>query len=213
MMSIKIIIVDDHTLFRKGLTLILNQNNKFKVIAEASDGTDFIKLLNNHHPDIVFMDIRMPNMNGYDATQLALKKRPDLKVIALSMLNEEEHLEKMLKSGVKGFLLKESSTNELFKAIDIVYAGGSYFSPDIMKVLSKKITPAHEKETVKLNKREKEIIHFLSQGLSTLEIVEKLHLSPRTIETYRTNLLQKTNSKNTISLVLYAIKHNLAELK
>ena len=208
--KIKVIIVDDHLMVRTGLSLIIKDNDKLSVIAEAVDGDDFLHLLNNHSPDIVLMDINMPKMNGFEATKAAILRRPDLKIIALSMHDDEEYIESMMQAGAKGFLLKTVKADELYKAIEMVMAGENYFSQDVMKVLTKKLySKTIEGEQIVINPREKEVLILLCNGLSTQEIAEKLNISPRTVESHRAHLLEKTNSKNTISLVLYALKYKL----
>jgi len=208
--KIKVIIVDDHLMVRTGLSLILKDNDKLSVIAEAVDGDDFLHLLNNHSPDVVLMDINMPKMNGFEATKAAILRRPDLKIIALSMHDDEEYIESMMQAGAKGFLLKTVKADKLYKAIEMVMAGENFFSQDVMKVLTKKLySKTIEGEQIIINPREKEVLILLCNGLSTQEIAEKLNISPRTVESHRAHLLEKTNSKNTISLVLYALKYKL----
>jgi len=208
--KIKVIIVDDHLMVRTGLSLILKDNDKLSVIVEAVDGDDFLHLLNNHSPDVVLMDINMPKMNGFEATKAAILRRPDLKIIALSMHDDEEYIESMMQAGAKGFLLKTVKADELYKAIEMVMAGENFFSQDVMKVLTKKLySKTIEGEQIIINPREKEVLILLCNGLSTQEIAEKLNISPRTVESHRAHLLEKTNSKNTISLVLYALKYKL----
>jgi len=152
----------------------------------------------------------MPKMNGFEATKAAILRRPDLKIIALSMHDDEEYIESMMQAGAKGFLLKTVKADELYKAIEMVMAGENFFSQDVMKVLTKKLySKTIEGEQIIINPREKEVLILLCNGLSTQEIAEKLNISPRTVESHRAHLLEKTNSKNTISLVLYALKYKL----
>ena len=212
MKKIKIIIVDDHMMLRTGLSLLLKENKNIEIIAEASDGKEFLNLLKSHHPDLVFMDIRMPNMNGIDATREAILRNPGLKIVALSMHDDEEYIESMMQAGAKGFLLKKAGSDELQKAIEVIMSGGNYFSQELMSIFAKKMISSNDGETIELNSREKEVLKLLCQGLSTQEMAENLSLSPRTIESYRTNLLEKTNSKNTISLVLFAIKNKIVNV-
>jgi len=210
MEKIKLAIVDDHLMVRTGLSLILKDSENISVVAEAENGDDFLHLLNNHKPDVVLMDINMPKMNGIDSTREALQRRPDLKVIALSMHDDEEYIESMMQAGAKGFILKKVGAEELCRAINTVSEGETYFSQDVMKVLSKKLfTKNKEGEQITINPREREVLEQLCNGLSTQEIAEKLFISPRTVESHRAHLLEKTNSKNTISLVLYAFKNKL----
>jgi DNA-binding NarL/FixJ family response regulator len=210
MEKIKVAIVDDHLMVRTGLSLILKDNDKTEVVMEAADGKEFLHLLNNHKPDVVLMDINMPVLNGLEATKEALLRRPELKIIALSMHDDEEYIESMIQAGAKGFILKKVGSEELYRAIEIVMAGETYFSQDVMRVLTKKLfTKTTDGEPIVINPREREVLVELCNGLSTLEIADKLCISPRTVESHRAHLLDKTNSKNTISLVLYAIKNKL----
>ena len=199
-------------MLRKGLSQILKEYKHLEVIGEAADGKEFLKLLNSLTPDIVFMDIKMPNLNGIEATKEALIKNPALKIIALSMHEDEEYVESMIQAGAKGFILKKAGVDELLKAIEVVSTGGNYYSSDILILFTKKINTPKENDPILLNAREKEVLKLLCKGFSTLEIAEQMLLSPRTIESYRTNLLEKTNSKNTISLVLYAIKNHIVSV-
>jgi len=169
-----------------------------------------VESFKKHTYDVVMTDINMPKMNGFEATKAAILRRPDLKIIALSMHDDEEYIESMMQAGAKGFLLKTVKADELYKAIEMVMAGENFFSQDVMKVLTKKLySKTIEGEQIIINPREKEVLILLCNGLSTQEIAEKLNISPRTVESHRAHLLEKTNSKNTISLVLYALKYKL----
>jgi len=210
MNKIKIMIVDDYSMVRTGLSLLLKGNKNIEVIAEATDGADFLNLLENYSPDVVLMDINMPKINGIVATKIALQKNPEIKVIALSMYEDLEHIESMMKAGARGFLFKKVGSDELYKAIYTVMKGENYLSQDVLKVLSNKFyTGTTSVEPINLNFREKEILEVLCQGLSTSEIAQKFDLSPRTVECHKSHLLKKTNSKNTITLVLNAMKLKL----
>ena len=213
MANINIIIVDDHSLFRNGMKLLLSNTGTFHVMAEAANGHEFLELLNTNTPDVVIMDIEMPEMNGIEATTLALEKYPKLKVICLSMYGEEEYYYRMIEAGVKGFLLKNSDINEVTSAITTICNGGKYFSQELLYNVVKNIksNPATS-EVVDLSDREKEVLHQICTGLSNQEISEVLHISKRTVDKHRANLLDKTNSKNTANLIMYAIKNKVIDI-
>ncbi len=209
----KIIIADDHQLFRNGLKLLLNSFDDFEITGEASNGEEFLKILKIVSADIVLMDINMPEMDGIEATRRGLKICPSLNVIALSMYGEDEYYYKMVDAGAKGFLLKDSDISEVREAIITVMKGGSYFSQELLYHVIQKIKSRdQEPKTAVLSKREKEILLKICEGLSNQEIAETLFISKRTVDKHRANLLGKTNSKNTASLILYAIRNKLIEI-
>jgi len=210
MNKIKTVIVDDHNLFRNGLKFILNQFENIEVVGEASNGKEFLILLENITlPDIVLLDINMPILNGIEAAKISLQKYPKLKIIVLSMYGESEYYNTMIDIGVKGFILKDCDNKELKEAIERVHAGGTYFSQEILISLIKE---KKSNEKINLTKREKEILELICKGYSNNEIAEKLFISQRTVERHRANLLEKTNSKNSISLVVFALKNKLVDL-
>ncbi len=215
----KIILVDDHSLFREGIKLLIENEGFGEVIAEAENGQQFIDLLKIHQPDLVIMDIEMPVMNGLEATQKAIQLFPNLRILVLTMLSEKSNYIDLVNAGALGFVLKTSGKQEFEKAIKTITEGGSYFSNELLRQL---IMQQHEKR-VKTNeacstdfstisKREKEVLQHLCNGLTVTEIAEKLFVSPKTIETHRSALLKKSNTKNTINLVLCAIKNKVVEV-
>jgi DNA-binding NarL/FixJ family response regulator len=211
--KIRIIIADDHQLFRNGLKILLDSFPEFEVTGEASNGEEFLKLLNNTEADIVLMDINMPEMDGIEATRKGLRICPGINIIALSMYGEEEYYYKMVDAGAKGFLLKDSDIAEVKEAIMTVNKGGSYFSQELLYHVIQKIKHReHESKSANLSKREKEILFKICEGLSNQEIAETLFISKRTVDKHRANLLGKTNSKNTASLILFAIRNKLIEI-
>ncbi len=214
MNDIKIVIVDDHSLFRNGMKLLLTNAGNFSIIAEASNGKEFIELLRTTIPDIVLMDIDMPEMDGIEATSKALETNPDLKIIGLSMYGEEEYYYKMIEAGVSGFLLKNSDINEVKTAITSVFDGGKYFSQELLYNVVRNIKTSQTNQDVveNLSERELEVLKQICIGLSNHEIAENLHISKRTVDKHRANLLDKTNSKNTAHLVMYAIKNKLIDI-
>jgi DNA-binding NarL/FixJ family response regulator len=211
--KIRIIIADDHQLFRNGLKILLDSFPEFEVAGEASNGEEFLKLIKTTKADIALMDINMPEMDGIDATRKGLRMCPDISIIALSMYGEEEYYYKMVDAGAKGFLLKDSDIAEVKEAIMTVFKGGSYFSQELLYHVIQKIKHReHESKSANLSKREKEILLKICEGLSNQEIAETLFISKRTVDKHRANLLGKTNSKNTASLILFAIRNKLIEI-
>jgi DNA-binding NarL/FixJ family response regulator len=212
----KVIIVDDHDMFRDGIKSMLILDEVAEVIAEASNGKQFLELLENHTPDLVLMDIDMPLMDGIEATRAAVTKNPELKVLVLTMFGEEKYYVEMIEAGAKGFVLKSSNKSELIKAILDVANGQSYFSNELLSKIIAKIgtySPANKKkEALSFSDREIEIIQLMCTGISTNEIADKMCLSNKTVENYRVKLLNKTGCKNSVSLVVYAIKNGIIEI-
>lgn len=213
MEKIRIIIADDHQLFRNGLRMLLEASTEFDVVGEASTGEELLKMLPHCPADIVLMDINMPEMDGIEATRKGLKLCPSAAIIALSMYGEEEYYYKMVDAGARGFLLKDSDISEVKEAILTVRKGGSYFSQELLYHVIQKIKLREtETKSANLSKREKEILFKICEGYSNQEIAESLFISKRTVDKHRANLLGKTNSKNTASLILFAIKNKLIEI-
>jgi DNA-binding NarL/FixJ family response regulator len=205
----KVIIVDDHQLFRNGLKFILNEISNVKVVGEASNGQEFLDLLEYEIPDLVLMDINMPVMNGVTAAKIALEKYPELNILVLSMYGETEYYNTMIDIGVKGFILKDVDNKELEDSINKVISGGTYFSQELLLNLIKNKT---FDENITLTKREKEVLELICKGYSNQQISDQLFISQRTVERHRSSLLLKTDSKNSISLVVFAIKHKLISI-
>ena len=211
--KIKIIITDDHQLFRNGLKILLNSFPDFEVTGEASNGEEYLKLIQSVTADITLMDINMPEMDGIEATRRGLKMFPAINIIALSMYGEEDYYYRMVDAGAKGFLLKDSDLSEVREAILTVMKGGSYFSQELLyHVIQKFKHREQESKAANLSRREKEILSKICEGLSNQEIADTLFISKRTVDKHRANLLGKTNSKNTASLILFAIKNKLIEI-
>ena len=201
--------MDDHRLFRSGLKYMLEATGKYKVLAEASNGFEFLELLENYKPQLVIMDIQMPKMNGLEATRLALSRIPDLKVLIVSMYGETEYYNSLIELGIKGFLLKDTDNEEFFLALNKVLAGDTYFAQELLLSI---IRENAQQQPIKLSRREKEVLDLISHGLSNQEISNVLNISQRTVERHRTHLLEKTGSKNSIRLVLFALKNNLISI-
>ncbi|HOK26267.1 MAG TPA: response regulator transcription factor [Bacteroidales bacterium] len=213
MEKIKIIIVDDHHLFRNGLRLLLEGIPEFEITGEASNGAELLDIIDRTRADIVLMDINMPVMDGVEATIKVLERKPEIKVIALSMYGEEDYYYRMTDAGARGFILKDSDISEVREAINTVKRGGTFFSQQLLQNVIQKIKHREaETKVAVLSKREKEILEKICEGLSNQEIANALFISKRTVDKHRANLLEKTNSKNTASLILYAIRNKLIKI-
>ena len=213
-MKIKIILVDDHQMFRDGLKFVLKQIPEFEIIGTAANGQEYLDLLEAGLPDVVIMDIGMPVMDGIQATQKTTEKYPGINVIALSMFSDQEYYHKMVAAGVKGFLIKEAGLDELEKAIKAIHQGNAYFSQELLRniivdISNPKVTA---RDGYQLTKREEEVLQMICKGYTTKEISDLLFISQKTVEGHKTNLLSKTNSKNTLNLMLYALKNKLVEI-
>lgn len=210
--KIKVFIVDDHEIFRNGLKMVIEKLKYIEIAGEATDGKMFLEMLNNNKADIVLMDIEMPAINGIEATKKALEKYPGLKIIALTMFGDDDYVQNMLDAGVKGFLMKNINKETLDKALQTVHNGGNYYSEELFEFFTKQLTKEKEpdkKDILHLTRREKEILQLLCEGLSNKEIADALFVSERTVLGHKTNLLTKTDTKNSLSLMAYAIKNKL----
>jgi DNA-binding NarL/FixJ family response regulator len=214
MQKLNILIVDDHKLFREGLKLLLSSLEEIGEVWEAPDGEVFLNMIKTCSPDLVLMDIEMPRINGIEATTRAIELHPDMKIMALSMYGDEEYFQKMIDAGVCGFLLKNSEFSEVKRAITTAVQGNNYFTEEILYRLVNrfKSKPVQSEPSVALSDREVEVLQLICKGLSNLEIADKLFISKRTVDHHRASLLTKTETRNTASLVIYAIKHKMIEV-
>lgn len=211
MEDIRISLVDDHTLFRKGMAELINSFKGYKVVAEADNGKEFIKSFNGRgRPDIVLLDINMPEMNGYE-TALWLKEHwPHVKVLALSMYDMEESIIRMLKAGAKGYLLKDAHPEELLAALHEVSKDNFYHSDLVTGVLLKSLNPSErDGASVKLNEREMQFLKLACTEMTYKEIADQMCLSPRTIDGYREALFEKLHVKSRVGLVMFAIREGI----
>jgi DNA-binding NarL/FixJ family response regulator len=211
--STSVMIVEDHAIFREGLKKILSDMPGIRIVGEAENGAVFLQLLRKVVPDIVLMDIKMPVMDGIQATDQALKLYPHLKIIILSMFGEEEYLYTMILKGISGFLLKSTSMNSLERAIRMASNGEQYFSSELNGLLAKKIRQFSSRELPTFTGKENEVLRLLCKGYSTDEIAAEICISKRTVEGYRARLIEKTGMTNTLKLVLYALRNKLVNLQ
>jgi DNA-binding NarL/FixJ family response regulator len=213
--KVRIALVDDHTLFRTGLVGLLSQHPNFEVIADVGSGEEFLTILPNIEPDVVFMDISMPGIDGSETTRRALAERPELRIITLSMYGDEHFYSLMVECGASGFLLKDSDIEEVYSAVEMVMNGDSYFSTALLESLTRnmsRLAMTVSTDEDALSDREIEILVEVCRGLSNQEIADKLFISKRTVDKHRANILEKTGCRNTANLVVYAIKNRLVEI-
>ena len=208
---INVAIADDHDLFRDGVRMILSEEKDIEVIGSFKNGAELISFLQNKRPDIILLDISMPVMDGFDATKKALQKYPDIKILVLSMFDDEEHYHKMIDLGVKGFILKKSGSFEMIKAIKEIYEGGNYFSQELLQKVIVSFNKKNEVE-IELTDREQEVLILICNGHTNNEIGESLFISPKTADNHRTALLKKTKTRNSAHLVMFAMKNKLIEI-
>ena len=214
MKRIRVLIADDHGVVRKGLRLQLEQHQDFEVIGEASDGREAITIADELAPDIIIMDIAMPNLNGIQAATHIVKKHPQVGVIILSMHSDETYLTRTLAAGAKGYLLKENAEVDLERAVRAVAQGKPYFSPAIANTLLEDYMRQMQQRGLHdsydlLTEREKEILQLLAEGKTNKDVAVLLDLSPNTVETHRTHLMQKLGLHSTAEIVLYAVRKQI----
>lgn len=212
--DIRLVIADDHEIFLDGLSLMLSRQEHIALVGHASDGRELIEIVAREKPDVVMTDIKMPHMDGITATRQIIRTDPDTRIIALSMFDEEDQIVEMLEAGAKGYLLKNADKQEILEAITSVYEDGTYYckttSSKLASMIARsKFNPYRKKEQVAFTEREQEIIQLICQQLTAQQIGDRIFLSKRTVEGYRTRILEKMNVRNTAGVVMYALKNNL----
>ncbi len=218
MEEIKIVIVDDHQLIVNGLKAMLETIDEFKIIGEANDGGEAVSKAIELKPDVIIMDISMPVLSGIEATRQILQTIPDTKILALTQHEESEYAIQMINAGGHGYLLKNSRKEEFIEAIFSVFRGEKYFGKKISNLLLSNLLQDKKSETkenptkITLTKREQEITKKIAEEMSNQQIADNLHISLRTVETHRRNIMQKLNVKNAVSLVRYAVQNQLISL-
>ncbi|MEO8239842.1 MAG: response regulator transcription factor [Flavobacterium sp.] len=217
-LTIKIVLVDDEVLFRKGISFLLQKEKNIEVLFEASNGEELISHLNSNeiNPDIIIMDLKMPILNGVEATKIIRKFFPEIKIIALTSYDTKAFVINMIQVGAVAYLIKNTTPKDLINTINEVACKGFYYNENILKTIKDTILPTKNSkinlETSFLSPREIEILQLICNQKTTAEIAEKLFLSPRTVEGHRNNLLLKTESRNIAGLVVYAIQNEIAVL-
>lgn len=216
-MSIRIILADDHKIVRKGLMALIEKQPSMKVIAEAEDGRATVQLVREMLPDVVIMDVAMPDMNGIEATRQIIANTFDVKVIALSMHSDKRFVVEMLKVGALGYMLKDCAFEELVHAIRAVTANKTYLSPEIADILVKDYVHLISMKNLSvfsiLTAREREVLQLLAEGKPTREIATTLQISVKTVETYRKQIMDKLNMHSIAELTKYAIREGLTSLE
>ena len=211
MSTINILLAEDHSVMRTGLRLVLERQPDFRVVGEASDGREAVALAQQHKPDVIVMDIGMPNLNGIEAARQVTTSLPQTCVVILSMHSDEAYVLRALKAGARGYLLKESAESDLISAIRAVHNGKAFFSPAVSRMLVEDYVRQLQDREIEdsyelLTTREREVLQLLAEGKNNKEVAGILNLSLYTVETHRSNIFQKLNLHSGAELILYAIR-------
>jgi len=215
-MKIKILLVDDHQILRDGIRSLVKGYDDMEVIGEAADGREALDMVEKLSPDVVIMDISMPDLNGIDATRMIINEAPDIKVIALSMHHDKQFVSEIFKAGASGYLIKDSAFDELEHAIRIVISGQTYINPQIASLVveslvNQSVTP-NPKSFSLLTEREREVLQLIADGKSTKQIAIDLNVSSKTIESHRRQVMGKLNVRSVADLTKFAIREGLTTI-
>lgn len=218
MKPIKVLVAEDHTIVRKGLCALLHAESDMEVAGEAENGRQALEMVESLAPDVVLMDISMPELNGMDATRQLKRLHPDIKILILSMHSSQEYIFECLKAGASGYLIKRSAPNDLIKAIRVAYDGESFLSPSVSRKVIENFV--HQQAGLKpeprgldrLTAREREVLQLIAEGKPNKEIANQLYVSAKTVEAHRTNIQKKLELSGTAELTKYAIRKGLVEL-
>lgn len=214
MSATRVLLADDHGVLRKGVRFVLEQDRAIQIVGEANDGREAVRLAEQLRPDVIIMDIAMPVLNGIEATAQIMRKERQAGIIILSMYSDEEYLVRALSAGAKGFLLKDAAEPDLVRAVRAVALGKPFFSPPIVEMLLDDYVQRLQRENLQdsydlLTEREKEVLALLAEGKTNKDVAALLSLGVSTIDTHRTNLMQKLRLHNTAELVLYAVRKKI----
>ena len=214
--KIRILLADDHTMIRSGIATLLQSIKEFSIVGEAEDGEDAVQKTSELRPTVVVIDLSMPKLSGIEATRIIKKRYPETNVLVLTMHENEEYVYQILKSGASGYVLKSAGKDELAEAIRAVAKGERFFSPRISQLMAEGYVKRVEKGgadapkgDVPLTRREREILALVANGLTNQQIADQLFISPRTVDTHRTNIMQKLDIHDLANLVRYAIEHGI----
>jgi two-component system, NarL family, response regulator NreC len=211
MTPLRIVLADDHTLFRQGLRRVLEEESGWRVVAEASDGAEAVRVALEHEPHIVILDVAMPRLNGVEATRQIVRRLPEARVLILSMYSDDLYITQALQAGAHGYMLKDSADADLVRAVRDLAAGKSYFSPDVSKVVRNDYVRHLADRGVQdrfdaLSEREREVFQLIAEGHSNKDIARLLGLSPGTIETHRARIMEKLDVHSAAEIVRYAVR-------
>ena len=209
--TIRLLIADDHVIIRNGLKLMLNKNPKYKIVAEVSSGQEAIDYVDNNpnDVDVILMDIDMPGVNGIEATKIITSKHENIRILALSMHDEEVYITSMIEAGATGYILKQADIQEITQAIESTALGKKFYSHEVSITIINSLHKKSKDKGNELSVREMEILSLIAAGLTNKEVGEKLFISARTVESHRRNILDKLDFKNTAEMIRYAIEHNI----
>lgn len=213
--TVRIMLVDDHKMIREGIKTYLAEDDSYKIVGEAENGIDCLEQLESLEVDLVLSDLNMPEMDGLELAKELKSKFPDIKLIALTMMGESQHIKQMLAEGAMGYLLKNCGESEVKLAIQNVMMGGTYYSPEVTNIIMNNIRKVKTKSSsnvameMPLTDREKEVLRLILKEYSNQEIADELFISVRTVDAHKRNLLDKTGSKNVAGLVIYAVDRQL----
>ncbi|HEX4202654.1 MAG TPA: response regulator transcription factor [Ktedonobacteraceae bacterium] len=215
-MKIRILLVDDHTILRAGLKMMLNAQPDMEVVGEAQDGRQALQETQRLQPDVVLMDITMPDMNGIEATRQIKRTMPDIRILVLTMHEHDEYVFQALRAGASGYMLKEAADTELISALHVIHSGQFYLSPAAQSVMVgdylQRVRTGEEKDSYSsLTEREREILKLVAEGHTNNQIAEQLVISPKTVDTHRTHIMDKLNLHSRAELVKYAMRRGLLE--
>lgn len=216
MRKAKVLIADDHSIVRDGLRSLFRGTSEFSIVGEAADGETAVRLVSLRKPEIAILDISMPKLNGIEATRLIKQQHPEVKVLILTIHEDEEYVYQIIRAGANGYMLKNAEKKEILAAVRAVLNEEPFFSPGISRLIIEKFVkqakgqPTTHKHT--LTNREQQILELIAQGLTSREIASKLYLSKSTVSTHRANLMQKLDIHDTAGLVRYALNHGVAKV-
>lgn len=207
--TIKLLIVDDHKIFRDGVRLGLSIHKNIECVAEAADGLQALEAIETYHPDAIILDLRMPNMDGIEVLTRVRNSKADIKVVILTMYEDESMVTRMMELGANAYLLKTADPNEIYEAVITCVKNGYYFNPLVDKAIARQLAGSSSPKAVSLSKREAEILKLICEEKTFKQIADELSLSPRTVEGYRAMLLEKTGANSTAGLVIFAVKSGM----